>query len=115
MIVTDVYEFSRRIAKAAEERNLRISSGFVNYYDETVDNINLYINLILKGTENIVFHKTKKYEYQQEYRFTIPNNTENDHLELYIGDISDITEVLSTEELFSAIIERKANRMEERL
>lgn len=115
MIVTDVYEFSRRIAKAAEERNLRISSGFVNYYDETVDNINLYINLIIKGTENIVFHKTKKYEYQQEYRFTIPNNTGNDYLELYIGDISDITEVLSTEELFSAIIEHKANRMEEGL
>jgi len=115
MIVTDVYEFCRRIAKAAEKRNLKISSGFVNYYDETVDNVNLYINLITKGTENIVFHKTKKYEYQQEYRFTIPNNTGDDYLELDIGDISDITEVFSTEEMFSAIIERKANRIEEGL
>ena len=32
-----------------------------------------------------------------------------------IGDISDITEVFSTEEMFSAIIERKANRIEEGL
>ena len=71
--------------------------------------------MITKGTENIVFHKTKKYEYQQEYRFTIPNNTGDDYLELDIGDISDITEVFSTEEMFSAIIERKANRIEEGL
>lgn len=107
LLVADVYEFCRRIKKAADERNLKISSGFVNYYDETSNNFQLFINLIVNGTENIVFHKTKKYEYQQEYRFTIPNCSGEDCLELNIGDISDITEVFTTKEFFSSIIERR--------
>ena len=107
LLITDVYEFARRIKNAAEKRNLQIAGNFVNYYDETANDIQIFIDLIAKGTENIVFHKTKKYEYQQEYRFTIQNKTGEDHLELDIGDISDISEVFTTEEIFSVIIEHK--------
>ncbi len=107
LLITDVYEFARRIKNAAEKRNLQISGNFVNYYDETANDIQIFIDLIAKGTKNIVFHKTKKYEYQQEYRFTIQNKTGEDHLELDIGDISDISEVFTTEEIFSVIIEHK--------
>ena len=106
MLVTDAYEFSRRIVQAANQRGLTIKSGFVKYYDERINNGNIYIDLLTGGTENIVFHKTKKYEYQQEFRFTIRNTTGESSLTLDIGDISDITEVFTTEQLFSSIIKK---------
>lgn len=106
MLVTDVYEFCKRIVCAANLRGLTIKSGFVKYYDEHINNAKIYIDLFRNGTENIVFHKTKKYEYQQEFRFTIRNTTGEDHLCLDIGDISDITKVFTTEQLFSSIIKK---------
>lgn len=106
MIVTDVYEFCKRIVHAANLKGLTVKSGFVKYYDEHINNGNICIDLIINGTENIVFYKTKKYEYQQEFRFTIRNTTGEDHLCLDIGNISDITKTLPTEQLFSSTMKK---------
>ncbi len=100
LLITDVYEFCRRIKNAATEKNLIIKSNFVDYYDD--NDASRFISLLVNGTENIVFHKRKEYSYQQEYRFTIPNHTGADHLELDIGNITSISKIISTKELLNS-------------
>ncbi|MDD4494960.1 MAG: hypothetical protein PHV32_11575 [Eubacteriales bacterium] len=106
LLITDSHEFCERVKKAAVARNLEIKNDFVNYYDQTINNADLFLSLAVKGTENIVFYKVKDYSYQQEYRFTTPNYTGTDHLELNIGDITDISEVFTTKELFNSYTEK---------
>lgn len=106
LLITNTDEFFRRIEKAADEKGLQIISGFVKYYDETADEILRFISLLTYGTENIVFHKTVKYSYQQEYRFTIQNNTGEDFIELDIGDITDISKIFTTKEILNSTIVR---------
>lgn len=107
LLITDAHEFCRRVIAAAAEKNLEIESGFVNYYDETSDDTKRLADLVVNGVKNIVYYKTQKYKYQQELRFTVPNKTGEDFLEFNIGDISDISEVFTTEEILSAYIAHK--------
>ncbi len=109
LIITDVYEYFRRIKKSAIESGYEIESNFVQYYDEGVNDLNLFLNLI-KGMNNIVFYKRKMYSYQQEYRFTIKNNSGDDHLELDIGDITDISEMFSVTDLFNSYISKHGEK-----
>ena len=102
LLITDVYEFCRRVTNSAIARGYEITSGFVNYYDETVDDVERLLSLVTNGMQNIVFHKRERYSYQQEFRFTIQNTTGDRHLELDIGDISDISEILTTKDIFSS-------------
>ena len=105
LLIIDVYEFCKRIKNAAIARNLVVKSGFVDYYDETVDDVGRLLKLVVNGMENIVFHKIKDYSYQQEYRFTIQNSTGAACLELNIGDISSISEVFTTTEMLNSHME----------
>ena len=107
LIITDVHEFSRRMYDAANSLGLKMTSGFVSYYDETVDDVVRLCNLVCKGIESIVYYQTKDYSYQQEYRFSIPNNIGKDYEELQIGDISGITLEVKTEELFEMYIQKR--------
>ena len=109
LLITDIGEFATRIEQAATGKGLKIKSDFVNYYDETIDDVARLLSLVRNGMENIVFNKVKDYAYQQEYRFTIPNFTGDEYLELNIGDITDISKVFTTEELFNSYIEKHSN------
>lgn len=104
LLITNVFEFCRRIKKAADARDLKINSEFVEYYDETVDDVSRLLCLVRSGMQNIVFHKVKDYSYQQEYRFTIANHTGANSLELDIGNITDISKVFTTEEVLRSSI-----------
>ena len=78
----------------------------INYYDPTIDGGNMLISL-LAGMWNIAFWKRDSYTYQQEVRFVFTPGDENiDHIELDIGDISDITAIISAKSALSAIVEK---------
>lgn len=102
LLITDVSEYFKRIKKAADANNLEITSGFVDYYDENVDDIGRLLSLVTKGIRNIVFNKVKDYSYQNEYRFTTPNFIGDRIKELDIGNIEDISEVFTTKELLNS-------------
>lgn len=104
LLITDAYEFIKRVEKAANEKGYEIEHGFVQYYDETFDDIVHLVNLVSNGIGNIVFHKTKEYLYQQEFRFTIKNATGKDSLELHIGNLSDISKVFTVQEILKSNI-----------
>lgn len=99
LLITDVKEFMKRMYNAANKQGLKLTNGFVNYYDTTIDDVNYLLNLVTIGTESIVYYKTNDYAYQQEFRFAIPNTTGTAFIDLQIGDISDITQKFTTEQV----------------
>lgn len=102
LLILDRAEFINRIRNAAIKARYEVYGGFVQYYDETHDSVNLIMSL-LSGIQNIAFWKRKKYYYQQEFRFLAhAPNCDKDHLELNIGDIRDISKVLKTSKLLKA-------------
>lgn len=104
LLITDTFEFIRRVEEAIKRDNLKATHKFVKYFDETIDNVNYWVDLLKHGINEIAFSKRKIYECQQEYRFVIDKpTTENDFYELNIGDISDISVILSAKEALSSI------------
>ena len=104
LLITDRDEFFRRIFIATEKAKLKGFHGFVKYCNERVDSVNLLASLI-NGMENIAFWKRDKYRYQQEYRFLIQmEDTTQDHFEINIGNISDISKVMKTSVLLNSIV-----------
>lgn len=105
LIILDRDEFINRVLKAAKDKGYEAHFGAVKYYDPSKDNGNLIIAL-LKGMWNISLWKRKRYDYQQEGRFIFTSGNGEDHLDLDIGDISDISMVLSASEVLSAFVEK---------
>lgn len=103
LLILDKDEFYNRIRKAASKEGYEIHVGFVRYYDEKQDSVNLVYSLI-KGMYNIAFWKRKKYAYQQEVRFLVhAQDNEKDYIEFNIGDIRDISKVFSTDEILNSV------------
>lgn len=102
LLITDVYEFSRRVLKAAQDMNLEIEGDFVRYYNPLSDDIRRLIDLLQNGMRKIAFYKVDDYAYQQEYRFTVPYIAGKDHIEVDMKSISDISEICSTQEILSS-------------
>ena len=63
---------------------------------------------LLKGMWNIAFWKRKSYSYQQEGRFVFTPGNGEDHIDLDIGDISDISTILPASEILSALVEKQS-------
>jgi len=104
LIVLDHDEFIRRVIVAAKQAGYNVYFKPVQYYDPTIDGGNMW-NSLLEGMWNIAFWKRNSYIYQQEVRFVFTPGDENtDHIELDIGDISDITAILPAKSALSTII-----------
>lgn len=107
LIVLDHHEFIHRVQVAAEKAGYKVYFQSVQYYDPTVDNGGMYTSLI-NGMWNIAFWKRDSYSYQQEARFVFtPGNENIDHIELDIGDISDITVIIPAEKVLSGTVAEK--------
>lgn len=106
LIILDSYEFINRIRAAAIAKGYSIYFDAVHYYDEDIDLADVWFSLI-QGTHNIAFWKRKAYSYQQEFRILIPGNgILEDHIELEIGDISDISIIQCTDNVLETTIKR---------
>ena len=105
LIITDYAEFRHRVEKKAKEEGYDTHFGYVQYYDETKDNVNLFASTLL-GVWTLAFWKRRKYSYQQEARFIFsPFKEGTDHLDLDIGDISDISKIVDSRSLLNALIQ----------
>lgn len=106
LIILDSTAFIERVKKAAEKAGFIAHFSAVKYYDETVDNANMIIDM-LSGMHNIAFWKREAYRYQQEGRFIfISEECHDDHIILDIGDISDISIALPSEQVLTGVSTR---------
>jgi hypothetical protein len=107
LLITDFEQFCKRIQDALRSAAVPLADihhGFVLYYDENVDSVNLLCSLI-SGMHNIAFQKRNRYAYQQEYRFLIPSDGRSeDFFELQIGDISDISKVYKSSQILNSFV-----------
>ena len=103
LVILDSKAFIDRVISAAEKAGYVAYFNGVKYYNETIDNGNLIIDL-LKGMHNVAFWKRDCYAYQQEARFVfVSDKNHDDHIELDIGDISDISLVFPTKQVLTGV------------
>jgi len=99
LLITNQYEFIKRIDNRIKEMGLSLYQQSINYYNPNEDSANLWLSL-MKGMYNIAFWKNRDYAYQQEYRFLVKNDTiKDDHIIVDIGNIEDISTVIKTSQL----------------
>lgn len=113
LIILDNKEFIERVGKATEKSGFELHQEEVNYYNNSKNDFNdLYYRLksLEEGIWKIAFWKREKYSYQQEMRFLFidkeSKEKQYDHIELDIGDISDITKVIPTQYLLNGRFEK---------
>ena len=108
LVIENKGEFIKRIYKAAKELGYEVFYGVVNYYNKDEDNANMLLSL-LHGMHNIAFWKRDTYKVQQEFRIVLWKKGANkDYIEFDIGDISDISKVISIEEALRIQIKKQA-------
>jgi len=106
LIILDSDEFIKRVTDAARIEGYATHFGKVNYIDPGTDYANVLISM-QQGIWNVAFWKRDMYEYQKEARFIFdPGKTGVDHLELHIGDISDISVIVPAESALTGIIKK---------
>jgi hypothetical protein len=105
LLILDSQEFIRRIKIAAQMNGYSVECDFVRYYDDEYNNLDMLSSLVYK-TSNIAFWKRKKYSSQSEFRFLFHGNFDKDHLELPIGDISDISKTIDCDKLVKTFIHK---------
>ena len=105
LVIINFNEFQRRIIEAAQKAGYKVVINDVNYYPEGISAVPYLINMYL-NFEDVVFWKNDSYKYQQECRIALINTDDEseDTFTLDIGDISDISEVVSADEILKGCI-----------
>lgn len=101
LIIKNGDEFVNRVKKGLLNAGYGFTRDHVQYY--AFNNVE-HLKQVQKDNSRIAFWKRDKYSYQQEYRFLV-HDFVDDYLSVDIGDISDITQSLRTEELLNTYLE----------
>ena len=101
LIIKNGDEFVNRVKKGLLDAGYGFTRDHVQYY--AFNNVE-HLKQVQKDNSRIAFWKRDKYSYQQEYRFLI-HDFVDDYLSVNIGDISDITQLIRTEELLNTYLE----------
>ena len=99
--ILDSAEFISRVTQAAERENYDVIVDKITYGSNCINDVEFLIKLMV-NINNAAFVKAERFSYQQEYRFLfIPKDKKSlpDHLEINIGNIHDITDVISTKKI----------------
>lgn len=100
LVIKSTNDFLDRIENRLNEEDIKIARRKISYYDKNVNELNR-IEQVFGNPDNAPFWKERdSFEYQQEYRIFCLNKQVEDHYEINIGDISDITELLSMDQIF---------------
>lgn len=106
LLILDSDEFISRVNQSAIKSGLETHFDAVQYYNPNEDYANIWIDLF-KGMWKTAFWKRESYRYQQEARFVfLSDDVKSDHIELDIGDISQISEIIPA----ASILESMASR-----
>jgi hypothetical protein len=87
LLIKDNQQFFDRLMKGFENEKLSIKTGFVKYYDKHLINGELDL-----------FHKSKEFEYQKEFRIIVKNDMQNP-IKFQIGSLKEISEIFETKDL----------------
>ena len=86
--------------------NINLLQQDVSYYDDNLPFLSdSIINISPNTVQQLAFYKRNIYSYQNEYRLLLQvSNTENtfmkqDHVDIQIGSINDISETISAKEI----------------
>ena len=101
LIIKNGNEFMKRVTEGLLKAGYGYTRDHVQYYG--FNNVE-HLKQVQSDNSRIAFWKRDKYAYQQEYRILVHDFVE-DNLSLDIGDISDITQLLKTEELLNLNLE----------
>lgn len=97
VIVTNVQEFMNRVLNKADQQQLDLRAGLIEYYDPK----------IFSGKftdDDAIFKKRIEFSHQKEYRFAFyPNNISDDAINLDIGNIRDIAFKMEANEIDNEI------------
>ena len=98
VLIRDAPELMKRIAAATRDREIQFWSAPVNYYDSYPFRSDSWSRTSIQP----VLWKHERYQLQREFRVVLNDEAkQTDHIELHIGDISDISSYMKTEELAS--------------
>lgn len=101
VVITSPKIFLERVTSALKNNGLSVQFGLVDYYDE---------NISVSFEENEeVFHKVSNFSYQQEYRIVVNTNVDNIPYILDIGNLEDISTILTIDEFNKNIALTKTN------
>lgn len=113
LIITNSKELEKRVILAAEKKGYKAIFGKVNYYSNDYNETGV-IKALCKDINNVAFFKRDTYAYQQEARFLfVTDQNPVDHIELDIGDISDISITIPTNQLLYLVGEKVCVQKEE--
>ena len=101
LLIKNGDEFLRRVQEGLLKEGYGYTRDLVQYYD---GNILQHMQEIAKDGMRVAFWKRQKYAYQQEYRI-LAHAQVDDHLCVKIEDLSDITELIRTEDLLKTYLE----------
>jgi hypothetical protein len=105
LVILNYNEFMRRVVEAVNKAGYEIYGGFVDYYNPKIDSFNVKKLLSKDGLKYIPLLKRNKYEYQQEFRLVVhAPDVHDEHIEIKIGDISDITKKIKANSILNATI-----------
>lgn len=100
LVIQDFHEFISRVTNEAQNQGYKLHNREAVYYKENCEMTIEVAKLLTEGLYNFSFLKRSRYSYQQEYRLAVNmEKTEEDHIILDIGDISDISYQISTKQL----------------
>lgn len=106
LLITDSEEFVRRVKSAAKGK-YKVYFDAVNYYPPNEDSGNMLLSLG-ENMWKVAFWKRDMYKYQQEVRFLFVSEKHNDdYIELDIGDISDISIIVTAEQVLSGDVKKQ--------
>lgn len=96
VLIKNTSEFIRRVSLAAENKEFKIHSGLVQYYDPDIGTPPIHSPI------QTLFLKRRMYEFQKEWRLAIDTGTTTDSPIIFdIGEIEDIAVQMSTPDLIS--------------
>ena len=105
VIIPDATSFVRKVREASRNAGFHCIARMVEYDDK------LYFPHWIQEADpfDCVFHKSKRFAPQREFRIAIDTMTDDDdHLELDLGNISDLGFIVETREFFRRPLEMLA-------
>lgn len=99
LLITNTSEFISRITNRLNEDGVSYRFGLVDY---NIGNSKERAEAIFHDPINIAFNKDEReFAYQQEYRLIITNHPVEDHYIFNVGDLSDLSMLMRTDDLLT--------------
>lgn len=92
--------FLERVAQRMQEQGIKVTRGFVKYYDHSENELNRYTSYF-QNPLNVSFQKDKtSFKHQKEYRLLLHTQI-TDYTFFDVGDMHDCSDYITRDKLFT--------------